>query len=214
LEHIKDRIRTIRDAFSFSQRQIADKIGCNFRSWQDYEAGKTIPGGLIISELVKLGVNANWLLSGEGAMLISNITDSSITEDLIKIKIYKDIKKDEADADALSKVYISRKLFTHIQSGYATGDWGIVEIKDNSMKPTLKRGDMVLVDFSIKGLQNGIMAFIYNGVEYIRRIIPDFDGCEIVSDNSSSYNSVRVDSEKMKNIEVKGKIVKIVSRSI
>ncbi len=193
---------------------MAEKIGCNFRSWQDYEAGKTIPGGAILSELVKLGINANWLLSSEGCMLIADCKSNSCSDDLVEINVYKNIKRDNGKDSILSKVYISKKLFYRMDASYSLDDLGIVEIQDSSMKPTLKKGDMVLIDFSVKSITNGIMAFSYNNVDYIRKVIPDFDGCDIISDNKNSYNSIRVDSEKIQNMVVQGRVLKIVNRNV
>jgi len=45
---------------------MATAVGATLRSWQDYEAGKRNPGSRIISALVRLGVNANWVLNGIG----------------------------------------------------------------------------------------------------------------------------------------------------
>lgn len=41
-------------------------------SLRDYELGKSIPGGEAIGGLVRAGINANWLLTGEGPMLLAD----------------------------------------------------------------------------------------------------------------------------------------------
>ncbi len=48
---------------------MAEALGISYISWQDYERGKTIPGGKVFESLVKLGFDANWLLIGEGPMM-------------------------------------------------------------------------------------------------------------------------------------------------
>ena len=36
--------------------------------WRAYEAGSSVPGGNVLEALVRLGFNANWILTGEGEM--------------------------------------------------------------------------------------------------------------------------------------------------
>jgi len=60
------RLKYVREDLNKSQKEIAAQIGISFRSWQDYELGKNVPGSAVITELIKLGYNSNWILSGEG----------------------------------------------------------------------------------------------------------------------------------------------------
>lgn len=52
---------------------IAEAVGSKLRSWQDYEAGKKVPGSQVIAGLARLGINANWVLTGEGPMLLRDL---------------------------------------------------------------------------------------------------------------------------------------------
>lgn len=45
------------------------KIHKSGGAWQTYEQGTRFPGGEVFQELYDIGININWLLSGEGAML-------------------------------------------------------------------------------------------------------------------------------------------------
>lgn len=63
------RLKLAREALGYTQTGVADAVGCGFRTWQDYEAGKRRPSTGVITELVKRGINANWLLEGSGPML-------------------------------------------------------------------------------------------------------------------------------------------------
>ncbi|MGC3961923.1 MAG: helix-turn-helix transcriptional regulator [Rhodocyclaceae bacterium] len=64
------RLRQARKQLGLTQASLAASIGATSnRGIQENEAGKTMPGGLIIGALVRAGINANWLLSGQGPML-------------------------------------------------------------------------------------------------------------------------------------------------
>lgn len=66
-----DRLRIARRLLGISQKQGAELADCGLRSWQDYEANKKTPGSSVIAKLALHGVNANWLLTGEGEALQS-----------------------------------------------------------------------------------------------------------------------------------------------
>lgn len=62
------RLKTIREVMGKTQKQMAEITGISYRTWQNYEDGVNSPGWDACEALVKLGFNANWLLTGEGAI--------------------------------------------------------------------------------------------------------------------------------------------------
>jgi len=70
---IPQRLTQIRQSLCITQREMAGILGISARVWQFYESGRSIPGGLVIAELVNIGFNANWLLSGHGEMKDGNL---------------------------------------------------------------------------------------------------------------------------------------------
>jgi transcriptional regulator with XRE-family HTH domain len=71
-----ERLIKIRRSLDLTQGEIADKIGKSKAAWQSYEQDKKIPGGDVFRKLYDLGVNINWLLSGDGTMLRVESTPS------------------------------------------------------------------------------------------------------------------------------------------
>lgn len=65
---LPDRIKIVRDTLELSQKDMAKAISVSLTALQGYEAGRSVPGGDVIKAFVKLGFNANWLLTGEGDM--------------------------------------------------------------------------------------------------------------------------------------------------
>lgn len=70
-DDIAPRLKQVRAELCYTQKQIADAVGARTPSWKDNEVGKTIPGGKVLAGLSKLGVNIDWVLTGEGEMMIS-----------------------------------------------------------------------------------------------------------------------------------------------
>ena len=65
---IADRMREIReDLFGVNGvDSLAQALNVPAATWQNYEAGVTMPGELLLAFLVVVGVDPNWLLTGEG----------------------------------------------------------------------------------------------------------------------------------------------------
>lgn len=63
------RLKRIRTHLNLTQSQMADAVGVKYRSWQDYETGKSIPGGKVLAGIAKLGINTHWVLTGDGQIL-------------------------------------------------------------------------------------------------------------------------------------------------
>lgn len=70
---IEERLKAARAALGLSQKDIAAQSGVSTRGYQGYEDGRSVPGGEAIAGLVRLGINANWLLTGEGPMLLAEL---------------------------------------------------------------------------------------------------------------------------------------------
>lgn len=68
---IADRLKAARTSLCLKQSEIAEQSGVSERAYQGYEAGRSVPGGEAIEGFVRLGINANWILTGEGEMLLA-----------------------------------------------------------------------------------------------------------------------------------------------
>lgn len=65
------RLKTARETLGKTQRDIASGCSVSVQMWQGYESGKSVPGGKVLEGLARLGINVNWLLTGEGEVKIS-----------------------------------------------------------------------------------------------------------------------------------------------
>lgn len=68
---IAARFKAARERLGLSQKALAVAVGVSWRAIQENE-GKNdrVPGGKILSGLMALGINTQWLLTGEGDMLL------------------------------------------------------------------------------------------------------------------------------------------------
>lgn len=74
-------LKAWRESEKLSQREAAAHFGVPARTYQDYERDLKAPGAGAIQSFMRAGINANWLLAGEGPMLKgpSGKTDHSNT---------------------------------------------------------------------------------------------------------------------------------------
>lgn len=67
---INDRLRLVREEMKLSQAKFASKFGLAQSTYAQYEkGGRSVPDDLKVL-LNQLGVNMNWLISGEGPMYL------------------------------------------------------------------------------------------------------------------------------------------------
>ena len=78
-----DRIRLVRDHLGMTQKEAAERVGGSTSTWQQYESGKSVPGGLVLAALVELGIDGTWLLTGEGEMLPEESRKVGVDLDLL-----------------------------------------------------------------------------------------------------------------------------------
>lgn len=58
-----ERLKQVRERMGWSQRRLADEVGCSQQAILDYEKGRRRPAGDILVRLaVALGVSGSWLL--------------------------------------------------------------------------------------------------------------------------------------------------------
>lgn len=71
--NISERLRLIRTKLNLTQRDAATKFNMPVTSWKSYEKGPSEPGSGALRGLAEGGINTNWLLTGEGKMLLADM---------------------------------------------------------------------------------------------------------------------------------------------
>jgi transcriptional regulator with XRE-family HTH domain len=74
LAEIGSRMKAARESVGLSRPSFTAKFGGSVRTLENNEAGRNEPGAGIVLSFISLGINANWLLTGEGPMLLSALT--------------------------------------------------------------------------------------------------------------------------------------------
>ncbi len=70
---IGERMKTARESLGLSRPEFVEIYGGSVRTLENNERGRNEPGAATLSAFMALGVNANWLLTGEGPMLLAEL---------------------------------------------------------------------------------------------------------------------------------------------
>jgi len=60
------RVRVAREHLGLPQKACGELLGVSRRGLQDIEAQKNVPSGQSLAAMLGLGINVNWVLTGEG----------------------------------------------------------------------------------------------------------------------------------------------------
>ena len=81
-------------------------------------------------------------------------------------------------------------------------------VKGESMEPTLKDGEEIIVDRSKRELAEGkIFVLNHNGSMLVKKVQFTYDGVELISDNPS-YRPLKLDTEEANSLVVIGQVVR------
>lgn len=212
-------MRTAREALKLTQEALAVRIGSSKRGIQDNETRNTVPGGEVLAGFVALGINANWLLTGEGEMLMRvrpSETDHPVDETAtgyVTIPLYDDARVSaghgtpasaEPPDDMLrfSEAWLRAELRANPQDLY------LIRVTGDAMEPTLRSGDAILVDRRHTTPNREAICVIRCGdALLVRRIQALTSGAiRLVSENPL-YGSEEIAPDQVGSIQIVGRVV-------
>lgn len=83
----------------------------------------------------------------------------------------------------------------------------LISGRGDSMSPTIRNGDPVLVDVGVVSIEaDAIYFFIMRGQLHIKRVQRDLDGLTIISDNDK-YQSIRVPADREEDLTILAQII-------
>ncbi|MCG3675619.1 helix-turn-helix transcriptional regulator [Aliarcobacter butzleri] len=170
-----------------NNREISEKYKITQQSVGQLKRKKAINETIsFICEAEK--INLNWIQTGKGEMFISedivkNSDNYSI--DLLNVRagagegIYNYVIE-TVDTISLDKSFFRTPINTNKVKGIC--------VDGDSMEPTLRDGDYVLIDENINFGTNGIYAIQYGGQILIKRLQFKMDGTIIIISDNTKYD--------------------------
>lgn len=171
---LPDRLIIVRETLSKKQKEMAEILDISFRSWQDYELGKSVPGGKVFESLSRLGFCADWLLTGEGPMKRGEevkeshpaYQPSDLDQDEYALIPRYNVEVSAGggmlvDGEAIIDTMAFKREWLR-RMGFEVGQLVLVTARGDSMLPTLADGDLLLVDLRQAGIVDGAVHVLRN----------------------------------------------------
>ena len=83
----------------------------------------------------------------------------------------------------------------------------LLEVRGDSMHPTIEDRDLVMVDQNDRSLRDGVFAFVMMGEARVKRFQTRINGLDILSDNKESYAPETLPLDQIDDVEIIGRII-------
>lgn len=216
--NIAERIRKIRQELGLTILELSKKINVSDRTISNYERGERKPSVDYLTLLYEhLNANPVWLISGKGEMFAdktaSNMPAKFSIEDFLFIPklVLKPSAgngtivdlEDVEDYIAFQKEWFNRHIHAPKNS------LAVMTANGDSMEPTIRNGDMLLVDTSqSQARTDNIYIIRIDDCLVVKRVqcIPG-QKIQVISDNKN-YDTYTLDlSDESQSISIVGKVV-------
>ncbi|MBC8286004.1 MAG: helix-turn-helix transcriptional regulator [Nitrospinae bacterium] len=200
---------------------MAEKMNISLPTMNHYETGKRIPGSDFLARLAKVvDCNPGWLLSGEGDMQTNECYTSSHPppEGFVLVPRYNI----EASAGGGSVIHSEQVVdhlafktdWVHKELGTDPKNLLLIHSIGDSMEPTIRSGDLLLVDRNKSRMKgDGIYLINLDDGLMVKRIEWLLDGSVVIrGDNTVVSREQVVSSTDLEKLHILGRVVWVGSK--
>lgn len=222
MTELKNRIQSAMDYAQINGKELSGITGLTTAAISQYKTGKILTLNAMAAQKIAdaLGVNVEWLVTGEGNMIKTNIIslDSADSDKLpagfVQIPEYK-ICFGAGEAEEPTYEEIQDCVPAYFRSTFFS-DRGInpknckrFKVIGDSMIPLINDGDYITVDCTPKDYieNNQIYALVFDHSLRIKRLIKSFKSLTIRSDNPIYSDEVLTLEEAAQMIHIIGKVI-------
>jgi repressor LexA len=209
---IGERLRSARAGKELDQSVLAEKAGVVTRTLQRWEKGEQVPDGVSITRLAKAtGVQASWLLTGEGEMYATPARPDNV----YTLPGTARRKSRLVDLPVISAVPAG-KVATLFHPDYVDDYVTVDDVKDpqafalkvkgNSMAPRIEDGDVVIVSPVQEARSGDICVIRVNGEDTLKKVKLEGNYIHLIPLNPE-FEPVTV---KRKEVNFVWKVVKLI----
>lgn len=207
------RLKEWREANKLKQPEAASIFGVSPSSYQKYEMEIAAPGSAAMEAFVRAGINANWLLTGDGPMLLADCAGApaDFGADFTLVPQF-DVSAGAGAGQLVEReLEIGRLAFRRDwirQKGLSPKDLAIIRVAGDSMSPTIRDGSLVLVDTRQETVgEDGIYVLQRDGHLIAKRLQKDFTGGLFIRSDNPAYQTQQLSVAESQNLYIVGKVV-------
>lgn len=209
-----------------SVNAFAKKVGISQQAISKIIRGETLNPKNIVEIATALGVDVNWLKTGEGDSEIGRITaychsekdnEHTLRVDLLDVNLaaYSSGIINAEYPNIVSSLYFTEEGANRILGRTTTNGVYMFRVPTDSMVPTIKQTDIVFIDTNIKHyIGEGIYAFSLNGEEYIKRLQRLPTGVIRALSDNKHYEPFDITEELFDSAVIIGKFIKAVEWNV
>lgn len=212
------RIKEIRKYHNYTQEEFAHLIGANNKQTvSDLENGKqkTLKEEQTQIIIDKFKISKRWLLLGEGSMFEKSSDSQSDNENnIVNLKMIKapimSVKasagrgNEHYDVVTTGELLIDRMLFKVLPN---LKDIRAIEVEGDSMYPTLKEGDYVIIEENSHFSGDGIYVLQWDSVLLVKRLQAGAGKIDIISDNQRYAVNTFDPMDDQRSFHIVGKVI-------
>lgn len=221
--NLADRITISRKSKGFTQKVLAQKLNISLPTMNHYETRKRVPSSDLLAKLAGVvGCDPGWLLTGEGAQRdidrIYQDRSGHILDNFVLVPRYN-IEASAGGGSVIHSEQIVDHLafktdWVHKELGTTPKNLILVHAMGDSMEPTIRSGDLLLVDRSkarVKG--EGIYLISLDEGLMVKRIDWLLNGSVAIrGDNPVVSREQILPSIELEKLRILGRVVWIGSK--
>lgn len=224
---LAERLVLAMNKIGMTQHQLASVSGVSQASISKICRGDSKRSGYVVELANSLGVNPQWLATGDGDMWVGgDIGTAAISalEKMVGIKssvenipvLVARERFEHESARGLSEIVetitLNRPLSVASSLPTLTGQAKIVINPGDGMEPTCNDGDLLMVDTTVNSVSGGgIYVFLLNSQITVSRLQRRADGSLSVIYDNPAYQADTVPADLASSVEIIG-LVKLIMR--
>lgn len=223
MQTLADRVRVELSKKRLTQQWLSEKVGVSQQAIAKIVSGETKSPKNIVEIATALGVDVNWLKTGEGEPIAQGSVISSLvstdSDEHHRFRVdYLDVQAaaghsgiENADyPEVIQSIYFSKDGLLEIVGKSTNDGISLINVPTDSMVPTINKGDIVFVDTKVNYYTGeGVYFFLLNGGAYIKRLMKLPTGVYRAISDNSVYPDFDISDELFDTAVIIGKFIKV-----
>ncbi len=204
---MQKRLVEWRKSRNMDQKEAATHLGIPYRTYQNYESSGSnyrAPNRDAMEAFARAGINLNWLMTGVGGMMFGESAEphppapqhqaeEPIPSGYVAVPLYNGVRaaaghgavvEHEAPDDAL----MFKEDWIRFELGTRPEDLRLIRVSGDSMEPTLRSGDVILIDHSAtRPDREGIYILRMDGMLLVKRVQAMPGGILNISSDNAAF---------------------------
>lgn len=186
-------------------------------TFANYLSGRNDPKtGALVAIARAAGVSIGWLATGEGPMrpaapgepvLLPTVDSEIVMIPRYDARLAAGTGSLNQGSQVIGQMPIPLNFLMHSLGKSTPKDLALLEVRGDSMEPTLSTGDLALVDMSQTAPQDGLAAIVYEDFAQIKRLRFGLAGVDVISDNRDMYPPERLSRQDAERLRILGRVV-------